>query len=523
MPVSTLSTSQPLPNDLSIAREALASMTDEQQACFRRLASYQFDAPGAPMPFSRRLAEREGWSAAYTTAVIEEYRRFVFLAVSMDHVATPSKAVDAAWHLHLEYTREYWDVFCAQVLRTPLHHSPGTGAPDEPILYGQLYAQTLDSYCRVFGAEPPASIWPKPQPVCAPGVAGEANARVAGGWGAIRRYGSKLSWAVVLAMTTITCAYAGDLNVFDYAGPRFLHFYVSLCACALLLIFGLQKLTYRLRPWGTNREEDIRHDPTPEEVAYLTGGPGRMAQIATLKLMHAGAINFVKGKGRGSHVEAVGAIGTGRFASEWEWLRGRKDSRATYHTFCKHLMTQQLAIANELSLRGWLWARRGMRVTQFANRMLALLVLGTGFTKIVVGLSRERPVGLLVMNMIAFGVMYLILTSRLVGLGRVGPTKGARAALDSMRNQPVYGDSEPDTLLWQASLLGVGALAGTLWATYTNELIVGLPIASTMGTIGAGNLRGDSSSSCSSASSCSSSSCSSSSCSSSSCGGCSSN
>lgn len=72
------------------------------------------------------------------------------LAQAAGHPVTPSRAVDAAWHLHLQYTREYRDVFCAGVLRAPLHHVPGAGAPDEAAQYARHCRQTLDSYRRLW-------------------------------------------------------------------------------------------------------------------------------------------------------------------------------------------------------------------------------------------------------------------------------------------------------------------------------------------------------------------------------------
>lgn len=72
------------------------------------------------------------------------------LAQAAGHPVTPARAVDAAWHLHLQYTREYRDVFCAGVLRAPLHHVPGAGAPDEAAQYARHCRQTLDSYRRLW-------------------------------------------------------------------------------------------------------------------------------------------------------------------------------------------------------------------------------------------------------------------------------------------------------------------------------------------------------------------------------------
>ena len=69
-----------------------------------RIEAFGLDVPGAPDPFSRRLARENGWPTAYAERVVREYRRFVVLAVSAGHAVTPSEQVDQAWHLHLLYS-----------------------------------------------------------------------------------------------------------------------------------------------------------------------------------------------------------------------------------------------------------------------------------------------------------------------------------------------------------------------------------------------------------------------------------
>ena len=92
--------------------------------------------------------------------MIGEYKRFCFLAVTAGHEVTPSDAVDQAWHLHLTYSRDYWERFCPEVLGMPLHHGPTAGGSAEQERYFEQYAQTLKSYEAAFGKVPPADIWP---------------------------------------------------------------------------------------------------------------------------------------------------------------------------------------------------------------------------------------------------------------------------------------------------------------------------------------------------------------------------
>jgi hypothetical protein len=133
-------------------------MTDE---LLSRLQSFAIDAPGAAMSFAERLAAEQGWSAAFTARVLDEYRRFLWLAMRAGHPVTPSPAVDAAWHLHLSYSRSYWDELCGRILQRPLHHDPTRGGAKESAKYHDWYSRTLTSYQQQFGA-PAADIWPTP-------------------------------------------------------------------------------------------------------------------------------------------------------------------------------------------------------------------------------------------------------------------------------------------------------------------------------------------------------------------------
>jgi uncharacterized protein (TIGR04222 family) len=126
------------------------------------ILAFRLDAPQASDPFSQRLARENVWPARYTARVIEEYKRFVYLAMIAEHPVTPSDAVDQAWHLHLCYTRSYWEDLCRDVLGAPLHHGPSRGGNAEHRRYAEQYEQTVRLYAAVFGEPVPADIWPEP-------------------------------------------------------------------------------------------------------------------------------------------------------------------------------------------------------------------------------------------------------------------------------------------------------------------------------------------------------------------------
>lgn len=125
---------------------------------WQRIAAHPIGPPDAALTFAQRLARENRWTLAYAERVIGEYRRFCYLAMTAGHAVTPSDQVDQAWHLHLTYSRDYWDVFCPQVLGQPLHHGPTAGGAAEGARYFEQYAQTLRSYEAVFGPVP-ADVW----------------------------------------------------------------------------------------------------------------------------------------------------------------------------------------------------------------------------------------------------------------------------------------------------------------------------------------------------------------------------
>jgi len=127
---------------------------------WRALERYPIGPPDAKLGFTSRLARENRWDLAFAERVIGEYKRFCFLAVTAGHEVTPSDAVDQAWHLHLTYSRDYWERFCPEVLGVPLHHGPTAGGKAERDRYFEQYAQTLKSYEEAFGEVPPVDVWP---------------------------------------------------------------------------------------------------------------------------------------------------------------------------------------------------------------------------------------------------------------------------------------------------------------------------------------------------------------------------
>lgn len=138
------------------------SMTSDPISLREKIESFQLDGPEATLPFTSRLAREQGWDHAFAGRVASEYLRFIHLAMAAGHPVTPSEQVDQAWHLHLIYSRSYWNDLCRDTLGQDLHHGPTAGGSSEDAKFVDWYRKTLESYRRIFGEVPPADIWPDP-------------------------------------------------------------------------------------------------------------------------------------------------------------------------------------------------------------------------------------------------------------------------------------------------------------------------------------------------------------------------
>lgn len=130
-----------------------------QAALWNKIEAFPLDSPTAVLPFSAKLAEQNGWDPAFTKLAIYEYRRFLYLCTVNNSVVTPSKVIDIVWHLHLTYTRSYWDDLCRDTLGKKIHHSPSDGSETDAAKYNAAYKQTLRNYTHHFHSVAPKEIW----------------------------------------------------------------------------------------------------------------------------------------------------------------------------------------------------------------------------------------------------------------------------------------------------------------------------------------------------------------------------
>ena len=275
------------------------------------MQAYSLDVPEVSFPFSQRLARENSWTFDYAHRVIEEYKKFAFLAVAADHPVTPSDQVDQVWHLHLLYTHLYWGDFCPQVLQCPLHHGPTKGGGEESQKFHIWYDRTLASYKHFFCEPPPVDIWPPAAIRFSPDIEGFQRVNIYHHWVVpkvqfsvpqglqriqglpkeiVNTFGSNRIRSLVFiilasAMMVFTLSGCGaiqssnvnpPLNPLNFNGPQFLGFF------SVLLMTTIWVARWGQKRFGRNSSaHELPPDPLDMyQIAYVFGGLRRFASVA---------------------------------------------------------------------------------------------------------------------------------------------------------------------------------------------------------------------------------------------------
>lgn len=128
-------------------------MTSLNTQLWELIENYQMPADGSGRSFVQQLINQHGIKPETAEVAIAEYRKFMYLCATREARNVPSTAVDLVWHLHMQHSRNYWDVFCKKIGK-PIHHRPG----GETQAHLDDYAATIEAYRSLFGT-PPRGIW----------------------------------------------------------------------------------------------------------------------------------------------------------------------------------------------------------------------------------------------------------------------------------------------------------------------------------------------------------------------------
>lgn len=424
-------------------------------ARWQRIAAHPFEDPALPLDFTARLAREQGWTRAEARAAIAEYRRYCWLACAGFGPMTPAVAVDEVWHLHLTYTRDYWERWCGIALGVPLHHEPTGGTRADRHRYAAQYAATLAAYARCFG-DPPVRWWPDP----AERFADPARIRrvdTARTWLLPRpRWPRLRGWPARFA-ALLAAAIGGPAqaalpsNPYDWPAGAFLGGYAALVLAAFALSLVWRRM---LRENGAS--------PTPPadpiEIAYLADGTGRATDAAVVEAVNRGVLALDEARGR---LVVSGAIST---------LPAPVDAVAKLvavdgdpATLPARARPMFAPVARALERRGLTLDAASAWRARWQPAAIASAVLLFGLVRIGIGLARERPVGLLVLLCAGIAIHALVLLVRRPHRSRAGDR--ALAALVARHRTLARAPRAQDWPL-AVALAGTAALAATPLAAY---------------------------------------------------------
>jgi uncharacterized protein (TIGR04222 family) len=409
-------------------------MNPVQAELWQRIEAFRIGESPSALTFVQRLARDNRWTLEYAWRVHNEYKRFAFLSVVAEHPVTPSEDVDEAWHLHLLYTRSYWDDFCPRVLGRVLHHEPTRGGSAEHEKHSDWYRRTLDSYNRFFGP-PPGDIWPTAE-IRFSDEHARLHVETARFWIVPRpqlNFGSKLTLGA-LALVALGCApvLADIENPLDMRGPDFLILYLV----ALIATIGFASaLRWLLRAPGATANTANSRKYHPYELAWLVGGWQRALDAALANLVASG---FLKLNLAERNLEVLKALPPDSHVLEREIFKAAQadGSLAVVRSVTNSI---DFSWAQKLSDEGLLLSAARKRVVQWVPTLLLVAVLVLGITKINIGINRGKPtdyLSVLVLITFAITAVFGLRSARLSRLGEriVADAKNQNASLRNLNS-----------------------------------------------------------------------------------------
>jgi uncharacterized protein (TIGR04222 family) len=425
----------------------------------RRIEAFSIDGDPAPnLSFAARLARENGWSRPFAERAVREYKRFVYLAMAAGHPVTPSVQVDAAWHLHLTYTRSYWQRLCAETLGQPLHHEPTRGGDAEGEKFHDWYAKTLDSYRRLFGEEPPGDLWP-----AAETRFGEdqrfTTVNTARNWIVPKVAAIRLAGGIAVALFAVVFAtgcVGGAFDPFALAGTDYLGFLIS--AFVGTFILGIL-LCRQVKGRGYDSQNDfpeLRWD----QVAYLNGGAAGLLSATIARLVQTGMARISDDK---KQIEIAGALSAD--ASEAERFVQKQLPIDKTNIEQLPILTSQL---ERLYLAEWEQFHDGGLVLDGRRRFTAglgivlpmvIVFAFFGLQRLVIGIQNGKPVGFLMLTLVFAAFFLFVLVKAIPTRTRKGDQllEGLKRNHRSLKT-PGSVDSGVDAGL-AVALFGTAALA----------------------------------------------------------------
>lgn len=427
---------------------------EEHSSLWSAIQQFPLDDPNAAITFSGKLSAKQKWSPTFTERVVEEYRKFIFLCCISPNGASPSQAVDEAWHLHLTYTKSYWIDLCKNTLGKDIHHYPSRGGDEEDHKHRDWYNETLVLYQSVFESPPPDDIWPPPPkdepyiPEPATNIRNEILALI----------------VMLLLLPLIISAYLYRvLSPFSLNGPQFLVFFPLLAISCIICYIILQYEKGR-----TLKELVASHFPTDAsafQMARFLYGKHRAIQTGIVDLLRRSLIVLTPDKRFMVHKKRYreqanekNPLIIGIINDQYDFVNYDMITSDWY---------KEEAAAHPALQRLYLLA---YQQEPYLNKYHVLLIpFVVGVARFIQGTARGKPVGFLFFEMFAL-LAVSIIVARIFSRKQMVLGKAKELATDNQIGGTLYDDSVVSdfalkgdhAILWFAE----GAMLASIFASY---------------------------------------------------------
>lgn len=366
------------------------------------IESFNFDHPQSEYSFSTRLAKENNWTENFTERAIAEYKKFMYLAATASAMVSPSQIVDEVWHCHLLFTQSY-DSFC-DLLGKKIEHIPSTHSREDFQKFAVAKERTTKLYEENFGKQP-SDIWNTSHMLDSL-MLPESKLEITG--------------LVIIGLVTVLVLFF-PLRSLLYPlyihidNPYFLIGYACLTLTCLLSLhrYNCKKMKALLDSWD---KALFPFHLTPLEVIFLEKQHLRFA-------IHTYIDRLIK-------TEKIGVDAQKNFSKTW-FTKGETDKECAVFNTLDDNATVNYEVLSYALMQKPAFRNIGDSMLAFKNHALNsafflklfatnLIVIATlfelGLSRFAIGLSRGKPVGLIVLFMIVLfistGVFLAYLSDR---------------------------------------------------------------------------------------------------------------
>lgn len=410
-------------------------------ALWNQILEFDLDSPPSEYGFSTRLANENYWTKNFTEQAILEYKKFMYLAATSDMMVSPSEIIDTVWHQHLIFTQSYQE-FC-NILGKQIQHIPSTHNKSEFEKFKSAKERTKRFYIETFGQQP-SNIW--------------ENSDMYESLNLPKAKFKIRSFALmgVLAFMLLTVPFYFLLRpVYVHIdNPYFINGYLALIALTLLVLefFNRNRLSQIVNEF---EKSSFIYHLHPFELVYLKTKKLQNVINGTVnELIDGGSITVNK-----DYTMQMSGRGAVNSVEQLQVMNVLHDTGKTYYpSLLKRLAAKPVfkntPNAMDAFQKYFNKSKKFGRLFYLNFGVLALLLM-LGFTRLTVGMIREKPMIVILLTVVLLFIAIILFLRRLRKLASL-KTIPRLYINQILPDRNTEGDWQ-----WSYFMLGTSALASS--------------------------------------------------------------